>query len=134
MSTQYCGCDPTHAGGPHYCERHKPAEDDPKNVVMWGLSDALTLVREIQPQMHALGYHVCLAGGVLNKGYSIKDLDLVFVPMTNEDRPPVAGLCTWFNDQWGLAKENVTDPEPCVSLRYQASYLHFGRRIDVFVV
>jgi hypothetical protein len=146
MSTQYCGCDPTHAGGPHFCERHDPApfgvpdfllvpKDPSGTPAMWGLSDALALIREIQPEIHALGFHVCLAGGVLNKGYSEKDLDLVFVPLTNETKGDADDITSWCFKRWGGRKDNLSDPVPCISLREQASYLtDDGKRIDVFVV
>ena len=102
---------------------------------MWGLDNSLTLIRKVQPEIHKLGYHACLAGSVLNKGMSDKDLDLVFVPLTNKEKPELGGLCIWFDNNWGTAQDNITDPEPCLALRYQASYiLPGGLRIDVFVV
>lgn len=118
--------------------------------IMWGMHEALNLIREIQPTVHKMQYHVALAGGVLNKGFSRKDLDLVFIPLTNENRPELAELTGWLFNTFGEPKDNLTDPNPCVSLRYQASYM-FGvneirstpdvnyreivqRRIDVFVV
>lgn len=141
MSTQYCGCDPTHKPRAHYCGRHAPegigaiAGAGPVTPPMWGLSDALALVREIQSQIHALGFHVCLAGGVLNKGYSEKDLDLVFVPITNETKGDADDVTSWCFKRWGGRKDNLSDPVPCISLREQASYLTSdGKRIDVFVV
>jgi hypothetical protein len=48
---------------------------------MWTLQQALDLVRSIQPTLVANGWFVALAGGVLNKGHSEHDLDLVLVPM-----------------------------------------------------
>ena len=51
---------------------------------MWTLDKALQLVRNLQPHLMAVGWFAALAGGVLNKGYSEHDLDLVFVPMKTE--------------------------------------------------
>lgn len=48
---------------------------------MWTQVEALRLIRSIQPPLMGAGWFVALAGGVLNKGYSEHDLDLVFVPM-----------------------------------------------------
>lgn len=48
---------------------------------MWDLDSALELIRTIQHELHDANWHVALAGGVLNRGFSEKDLDLVFVPM-----------------------------------------------------
>ena len=103
---------------------------------MWTLEEGLAVIRTIQPYIHTLGYHVALAGGVLNIGHSLKDLDLVFLPLTNEKKPELAELVTTMVSMWGTPHDNITDPEPCVSLRYQASHVREedGKRIDVFVV
>ncbi len=45
----------------------------------WTLEEALILVRALQPTAWQYGYHLCLGGGVLNKGVSSKDLDLYFL-------------------------------------------------------
>jgi hypothetical protein len=54
----------------------------------WTLEQALALVRSIQPACHSFNYHVTLGGGVLNQGFSSKDLDLFFLPFGNTDSPP----------------------------------------------
>lgn len=102
--------------------------------MMWTLDQGVELVRKIQPDIHKLKYHVALAGGVLNKGCSDKDIDLVFVPLTNENVPVLGDLVNYLYQAFGTPKDNVTDPVPCVSLRYQASYLLEHQRIDVFVI
>lgn len=48
---------------------------------MWNRSSALSLIWRLQPKLMENGWFVALAGGVLNKGYSGHDLDLVAVPM-----------------------------------------------------
>ena len=103
----------------------------------WDLLDALHLIRLHQAAVTKLGFHICLAGGVLNVGWSAKDLDLVFLPLTNDVRPDIDPLVQWFTATWGAAQPNMTDSTPCVSLRYQACYAVPGvgsERIDVFVV
>lgn len=46
----------------------------------WTMEEALTLIRELEPKMSAAGWHVALGGGVLLRGQSEHDLDLVFFP------------------------------------------------------
>jgi len=46
--------------------------------LMWTLEEALIIVRELEAGL--IGWHVALAGGVLHKGKSDHDLDLVFFP------------------------------------------------------
>lgn len=48
---------------------------------MWTLEDGLAVVRSLQPLTRQFNYHVALGGGVLNQGYSDKDLDLYFLPL-----------------------------------------------------
>lgn len=50
----------------------------------WNLEDALSFIRTQQPLCMQAGYYLALAGGVLNKGKSLNDLDLVAMPMTEE--------------------------------------------------
>lgn len=46
--------------------------------LMWTLEQALEIVRDLEEGL--IGWHVALAGGVLQKGHSDHDLDLVFFP------------------------------------------------------
>ena len=46
----------------------------------WTLDAALEWVRERQPVMMRNGWYLALAGGVLNRGRSTNDLDLVAMP------------------------------------------------------
>ncbi len=48
----------------------------------WSMDEALGLIRRIQPDCMENGYYLALGGGVLNKGYSDKNLDLVAMPRT----------------------------------------------------
>lgn len=57
---------------PRYLPRHT-----------WYLADALLLVRELQALARPKGYHIALGGGVLNHGYSDKDLDIYVLPVYN---------------------------------------------------
>lgn len=64
------------------------------------LSEGLHLVRALQPECRQFGYHLCLGGGVLNKGQSEKDLDLYFLPMGTEPTKP-AELIQLLDRLWG---------------------------------
>lgn len=70
----------------------------------WSLDDALKLARALQPETRKYGYHLTVGGGVLNKGYSDKDLDLYFLPMHNEAVFPKVSpsdLLDWLASMWG---------------------------------
>ena len=49
------------------------------------LEDALEIIRYMQPLAKECNYYLALAGGVLNKGYSRNDLDIIAVPATSDN-------------------------------------------------
>ena len=60
----------------------KPAKETrfrPRHV--WYLTDAQLLIRKLQELAWPLSHHVTLGGGVLNHGYSEKDLDIYILPI-----------------------------------------------------
>lgn len=117
----------------------------------WTLEEALTLIRSLQPEAKKLGYHICLGGGVLNRGSSEKDLDLYFISLDNRIAPKSQDLVAWLDKLWGEGKglfpPVVTDvdvaarilvryPTPPEHSPYAAKlkYTYSGLRIDVFVL
>lgn len=53
---------------------------------IWRLPDALEVIRTLQPEAMSCGYALSLGGGVLNAGFSWKDLDIVAVPGSRDDQ------------------------------------------------
>lgn len=53
----------------------------------WDLDTGVALARELEIHM-APKYHVALAGSVLHKGESFKDLDLIILPRRVPDNDP----------------------------------------------
>lgn len=104
----------------------------------WKLGEALALIKSIQTRIKKLGFHVCLAGGVLNVGYSQKDLDLVFLPLWNDKQPPVEPLLTYLYIALGQPKEGEEEtshkPNPFTPYRHQEGLYDEGKRIDIFIV
>jgi hypothetical protein len=52
----------------------------------WTLENSVELIRLLQPLAHRHGYHLALAGGILNRGFSEKDLDVVALPNFNAEQ------------------------------------------------
>lgn len=50
----------------------------------WTLHDALALLRELDPELRKVGLTCALAGSVLFKGLSAKDLDVIIFPLRDE--------------------------------------------------
>lgn len=51
---------------------------------IWTLSEAVEYIRAKQPKAHEIGWNLALGGGVLNNGYSKRDLDIFAVRRTGE--------------------------------------------------
>jgi len=75
----------------------------------WNLEEGIGVVRTLQPEIRAFGYHVALGGGVINKGVSAKDLDLYFLPMGGfKDSKSVSSpekLLEFLTSFWGEHKK-----------------------------
>src|SRR3954468_23467313 len=58
-----------------------PSPNWPKNgPPMWTLEQAITTLRLLEPKLRERGAHCALAGGVMAKGESWKDLDIIIYP------------------------------------------------------
>ena len=105
--------------------------------VTWTLDEALEIIRAIQPESRRFNYHLCLGGGVLNKGFSKKDLDLYFLPMGTGDAKPLdpQGLEKWLVGMWGKGEEIGGRDYPDDDLYFSRLKFMYGKlRIDVFVI
>ena len=100
---------------------------------MWTLQEALQLIRDLQPQLKPLHYHVALGGGVLNKGTSQKDLDLYLLRFDNDDDGEAAPLLDLLRVKWGPAKAIGEAKYESTNWQHKLWFSLLGRRIDVFV-
>ena len=53
-----------------------------RKEIVWNLAEAMSLVRKLEEFLIPLELHVALAGSVLHKGESSKDIDLFIYPHT----------------------------------------------------
>lgn len=74
----------------------------------WHLEEGIYAVRAIQSSLREFGYHVTLGGGLLNNGYSDKDLDLYFLPMGGFGKTKLTNqpdkLLAYLTGMWGEPK------------------------------
>lgn len=120
--------------------------NEPIITTHWTLEEALDLIRLIQPETRRFGYHLCLAGGVLNKGWSNKDLDLAFLPMDKPDKlADPEGMLQFLTSLWGTGLDIRTNTEASVEETYpevsedspyveKRKFDYSGMRIDVFIM
>jgi hypothetical protein len=109
----------------------------------WELEEALGLIRSLQPETRKFNYHLCLGGGVLNKGESKKDLDLYFLPMNNGEKVGTPNeLVAWLDGLWGRGESllgSIDYPDVVRSWKedgylHKLKYNYCDLRIDVFVI
>lgn len=107
-------------------------------ITTWTLTEALTLIRELQPIIRELDYHITLGGSVLNTGKSEKDLDLFIVPLNGyESQPQVIMKALW--DNLGVSRALRDSPdyntEDSGLFHYSEAVMfnYCGKRIDVFI-
>lgn len=77
---------------------------------LWTLESALKLIRSVEPTLKE-NHHCFLAlcGGVLRKGESDKDLDLILVPMNGDVQPDLDGAKKYLDSIWGKREhEGIT--------------------------
>lgn len=102
----------------------------------WGIDDALLLIRRMQKEVRPLGYHLALGGGVLNKGYSNKDVDIYILPCLGE-KHRMFDLLRLMRKEWGNpdligTSGGTDDGEGIYSVKHK--YTSRLGRIDVFIV
>jgi hypothetical protein len=100
-----------------------PAKAAAESIV-WTLDEALAFIRQFQQDAMNHGFYLALAGGVLNNGYSAKDLDLVAVPRSI--RSGLAALHSWLTDVLGDIEINEIDNAHILSGKYHDKPLEFS--------
>ena len=102
----------------------------------WTMEQALDVIRFIQPLLKEHKYHVALGGGVLNNGFSDKDLDLYFFPF---DESKIDPIMPFLETIWGKSEEINPNREGYpADVNFEVK-VKFGakvpgeKRIDVFI-
>lgn len=109
---------------------------------MWSFEEAFMAIIALQGGTRDFGYHLALGGGVLNNGFSNKDLDLYFLPLNGLPQD-TDGLVTWLEEHFGYAEpiglsntEYNPDTPSVEPIKYtrRLKFLFDDRRIDAFVI
>lgn len=105
---------------------------------MWNLAQALTFIQELQTELRAdMGYHIALAGSVLNVGWSQHDLDLWMIPHHGAESNPLA-VATWLFNRLGnyssLRDSPDYGPDQGWQSNRQIRFDYLGKRVDVFIL
>jgi len=104
--------------------------------IVWTLDGGLTLVRLLQPLTRDYGYHLTIGGGVINCGFSRKDLDLFFLPLDNDVDVPrpdalLQGLVPSLGPYEHLIDTEYVGHDLC---HHKVKFANNGHRVDVFIL
>ena len=82
--------------------KKRPTPFAKKQKVVWTLEQGLKLLRFLQPKVRQFNYHVAIGGGVVNRGFSTKDIDFYFLPLLNSsEATDSGGLLEFLTEQLG---------------------------------
>lgn len=96
---------------------------------MWTIEEGLEFVRRLQPGAAERGFNLSLGGGVLNKGESLHDLDVVVAP-AKDAKPDVNAFIVWLSEGLTIGKFR-----PWNSAMLLVNFTdEYGRKIDFFIV
>jgi hypothetical protein len=101
---------------------------------MWTYGDAPALVRELEPIARRNNYATALGGSVLHKGLSHNDIDIIFLPLENQDIAPSS--MTMIEDlKKHFSEIKKADDKNRYASDRRAIYkaVRSGRRIDLFI-
>lgn len=107
----------------------------------WTLPDALFFVRSRQAEAFKHGYNLSLGGGVLNKGESAHDLDIVAVPVKGREGTTRESFYAFLDWMKSVNGSSLLEPQDQAHGRiWNSTTRRFlfestdNRRVDWFVV
>ncbi len=98
--------------------------------MMHALSDVVGLIQKLEPAFADNGYHLGLTGGVLFRGSSEKDADLICYPHKNDDTRSQEELVEFIRSV-GFETKGLNNPE--YHQRVIVCYRD-GKRYDFFLL
>jgi len=71
--------------------------------IIWTIGEGIAYVRKLEDHLHDKGFHAALSGGVLWKGSSTKDLDIILYPHTSD-------TCSFYHNLEPLMEGMIDGP------------------------
>lgn len=100
--------------------------------------DGVVLAQALEPGVREVGYHTLLGGGVLHRGYSEKDIDLWFLPLTDNINAKAEVVIKVIEEKLKVKLEPLFNPAYVVPNKYPSNLSAWqanlgGMRIDIFI-
>lgn len=103
------------------------------NDMMWDMIGATKFIQALETQIWPQGYHCGLTGGVLYKGYSAKDLDVIIYPHTKgqglNKKDLFSFITKWSQAEVANSCESISQIRDGKDVRWLEIS---GKRIDLF--
>lgn len=102
-------------------------------TALWRLDEGAAFVRSLNAQLRPMGYHAGIVGGVINRGWSNKDLDVVIMRLRGEAPPDFLRLNMLLGQElgrWNLCGSFPTVAHDPWEVR---KFYYRGRRVDAFI-
>ena len=103
---------------------------------MWTFNQAIEVARELEPLAIRCGYHTAIGGGVVQRGWSAKDLDIFFYISKTEigcDTNKLIELlkCIGFTE-WIPRSDSIAEEDQDRKVVFACA--RQGKRIDLFIL
>lgn len=103
------------------------------NESMWTLEEGVKFIRWIEPKLAEKGFHCALTGGVIFKGKSVKDLDVIVYPHTAEGMPDFDSVWPLITDWCKSETQNSCQGTSQIRDEKDVRWLQArGKRVDFF--
>lgn len=114
-------------------QRYKQSDQykDSLNDTPWYLEEGVKMIRDMQERAWSKGFHLNLGGGVLNKGYSRSDLDILVMYGLYEESYDRLGLVNEFKYHYDLRLEDTVEKCDVITVYKLRENNPLGRRIDL---
>lgn len=97
-------------------------------VTDWTMDEAVRLIRVLEPMAAKRGFHIGLCGGVLQKGRSEKDVDLLLYP----DCTAIPGDYAGLKKDWASLGIAMTHSAAQMKALWVKQGVRDGKHVEVF--
>ena len=112
---------------------NKPVPQLPHNDYMWTLNEGIAEAQLLDPLLRPHNAFVALTGGVLHRGSSTKDLDLVIIPLKNRlTLRQYIKISKILSKRYNKLHHVVNTAKYGDDKYVEVYYTHDKKRIDVF--
>ena len=106
------------------------------NPMPWFLSEAQEMVSKVYKEGFSFGYHLAVGGGVLTRGCSFNDLDIIAIYGESEEKLDPLGLAHLFEKNCNLVYDRDFEVSHIrvFKLKEKTPVGSYPREVDILVI